>query len=568
MSKFNRDCVKGILRAEGTRFVNGEGEPVILTGYAISGWQNPEGFMVGQPKRPLEYVFPKNDLMNYQRFDRRRSITQVVRELCGSEYLSTFWDRWEEAYIGESDIRAMAEAGWNSVRVVLDANALLYEEPGIKFNEGAFSRLDRIFDWCETYKLYIILDMHASVGGINGCCGDALFNHYPNLLMDEESRERQIILWEELTRRYHQRWILAGYDLANEPVSTPPAYFAIPLLEQYYMECIERMRRIDGGKHIFFLEGPAFARSNEIFTHDYDPVYHNWAINVHIYGADCSMKELRPYLLKRMELNVPVWISECGSSPVANAIFFDICGHLGIGYCLWTWKMALDENIRGIGQILPKEWHKIQEYINGGPRPSYAKCQAIFDEYIENLRFEKCVYNKDYGRITRKEPDIDLPGAGYDLWEPDGKRYRGSWEWGNYLEFRTEDYTKLVWATDKKYPFPEFNFDCGPKPEIHYDPLTDLALELSTGEYAYYTVHRILEPCMVAVEASAKEAAVVEIACNGKSVGTLDIEKADLLTPHVSKAVALPSCECGVLRVTVIKGTVQIKTVKVFRKNR
>ena len=53
--------------------------------------------------------------------------------------------------------------------------------------------------------------MHASVGGINGCWGDALHDHYPNLLMDDESKDRQIILWEELTRRYHNRWILAGY---------------------------------------------------------------------------------------------------------------------------------------------------------------------------------------------------------------------------------------------------------------------------------------------------------------------------------------------------------------------
>ncbi len=113
----------------------------------------------------------------------------------------------EEAHTNEEDIRAMAEAGWNCVRVVLDANALLYEEPGIRFNEKAFAHLDHLFDWCKTYKIYVILDMHASVGGINGCCGDALFNHYPNLLMDEESKERQILLWEEFMILKEELWL-------------------------------------------------------------------------------------------------------------------------------------------------------------------------------------------------------------------------------------------------------------------------------------------------------------------------------------------------------------------------
>ncbi len=564
MSKYNNSCVKGILRTQGTKFVNGDGEPVVLTGYALANWQNPEGFMVGQPPRPMEWVFPKDDRQNHQRFDRRRSISQTVQELCGSEYLSTFWDRWEAAYTSEDDIKAMAERGWNSVRVVLDANALLYEEPGIKFNESGFKRVEEILDWCEKYKLYAILDMHASVGGVNGCCGDALFNHYPSLLCDDESMERQIILWEELTRRFHDRWILAGYDLANEPVSTPPAYFAIPLLEKYYEACIERIRKIDGGRHIFFLEGPAFARSNEIFNHDYDPGYHNWAINVHIYGADCSLKDLRPYVLKGMELDVPIWISECGSTDIANAVFFDICGHLGIGYSIWGWKTAAHNGMtRCVGYHLPREWDKICTYINGGPRPSYAKCQEIFDEYLENLWYRNCVVNTEYARISQKHPDITLPGVGYDMWEPDGKRYYGSWEWGNYLEFRAEDHTKLIWATDKRHPYPSFDFDCGPKPIVRHDPLTDLALELAADEYAYYTVHEVLEPCSVSIEATSPAGAVVEVSCNGEVAGTLNLTQAqDVLTPIYSNTVTIPASGEAVVKLTVKSGIAQIKNVR------
>ncbi len=52
-------------------------------------------------------------------------------------------------------------------------------------------------------------------------------------------------MWEELARRFGSRWILAGYDLINEPVSSPVQHEYIPLLEQYYDQCIQRIREID-----------------------------------------------------------------------------------------------------------------------------------------------------------------------------------------------------------------------------------------------------------------------------------------------------------------------------------
>lgn len=550
--------VKGFLKAEGTNFVNADGEKVVLTGYAISGWQNPEGFMVGQHPIGMDNVFPKDDDRNYHRFDRRRSISQTVRELCGSEYLLTFWDRWESAYIGEADIAKMAEMGFNCVRIVLNANALLEEEPGIRFNEGAFTRLSRILDWCEQYRIYAVLDMHATVGGVCGICGDSLFHHYPSLLMDAESRERQIILWEELCRRFHDRWILAGYDLANEPVSTPPAYFAIPLLTDFYHECISRMRRIDHGAHIFFLEGPAFARSNEIFDHDFDPEYHNWALNVHIYDADCSMKDLYPYLLKRHELAIPVWISECGSAAINNAAFFDICAQLGIGWSIWTWKVA--ENCRDAYrcnvQPLPKEWDRIIAFLKGGPRPSYDDSKKIFDEYIENLLFENCRINEDYPRISQKRPDIDLPGAFYDMFRPDGSRYLGNWMLSNYLNFRPEDHTKLVWAVNKKTPFPDFSFDCGPCERETYSPATDLALELNAGEDAFYSVRRVRKTCQLTVEGTG--AGMAELFCNGELLGKIEFPKVPVTCPVLSGHFSILPCEDAVIRILVKCGTVTV----------
>ena len=49
MSKFNNECVKGFLHADGMKLVNGDGEEVILRGMGAGNWTNPEGFMIGAP---------------------------------------------------------------------------------------------------------------------------------------------------------------------------------------------------------------------------------------------------------------------------------------------------------------------------------------------------------------------------------------------------------------------------------------------------------------------------------------------------------------------------------------
>ena len=136
---------------------------------------------------------------------------------------------------------------------------------------------------------------------------------------------------------------MAGYDLINEPVSSPVQHEYIPLLERYYDACIQRMRKIDK-KSIFFLEGAKYARDARIFNRQYDPECRNWAISIHLYGASPEIKDLYPWLLKREELGVPLWLGECGAGPINDAVFYDICAHYGVAYTPWGWKTAADPN--------------------------------------------------------------------------------------------------------------------------------------------------------------------------------------------------------------------------------
>lgn len=567
MSKYNNELVKGVLRCEGTRFVNGDGQEIILHGYGTANWENVEGFMIGSaplPRDTFKFILfpgPGKD-HNPERWTSRRFVSQQIRELCGQKYLETFWERWEENHLREEDIKLMVEMGFNCVRIVLNANALLLEEPGITFNEGGFKRLANVIDWCEKYRIYAILDMHGVVGGNNGATGDSLFCEYPSVFLDEESQERQIILWEEIVRRFGSRWIIAGYDLINEPVSSPVQHEYIPLLEKYYDECIARIRKIDK-EHIFFLEGAKYARDARIFNRQYDEECHNWAISIHLYGASPEIKDLYPWLLKCQELNVPLWLGECGAGPTNDAVFYDICAHFGVAYTPWGWKTARDPHGPGghgpVGHPLPEGWDKIQAFQMVGPRPSYAESIRIMDEFIELTKLEHCAINYDAARIAAKHPDIDLPGAAYDMWTEDGKRYYGNWELSNYLNFRLEDHTKLVWATDKAVPYPKFAW-YEDKNEERYDPLKDLALELSAGEYANYTVREVEKPCTVTLEGVGE--CEVEVLANGETVGTVKLPAGNILRPQLSEKVTIPAGAEQTVKLVVKSGTLTLKTVK------
>ncbi len=566
--KTNNEVVKGVLKTDGTRFVNGEGQEVILTGYGAANWQNVEGFMIGSaplPKDNFKFILfpgPGKD-HNPERWTSRRFVSQQIRELCGQKYLDSFWDRWEENYLAEGDFRLMAEMGYNCVRIVLNANALLYEEPGIQFNEGGFGRLARLLDWCEQYRLYAILDMHGVVGGNNGATGDSLFCEYPSVFLDAESKERQIILWEEIVRRFASRWIVAGYDLINEPVSSPVQHEHIPLLIEYYDECIERIRKIDR-EHIIFLEGAKFARDTRIFHRRYDERCNNWAISIHIYGASPEIKDLYPWLLLREKLNVPIWLGECGADRISDAVFYEICRHLSVSYTPWAWKTAylLREGGHAYSPLshhLPADWKKIQAYQLVGPRPAYAECIRIMDELIESTKIEHCVINRDIPRMHKKQPDIDIPGVCYDMWKEDGSRYYGNWELSNYLDFRLEDHTKLVWASEKTHPYPKFAWYDDPG-ELKYDPKEDLALELSEGENAYFSVYQVERACWVAFAGVGE--CELKVFCCGELIGEVSLRKGDILKPQLSDRLSFGPGEKRTIRVSVQKGTLTLKTVK------
>ena len=120
--------------------------------------------------------------------------------------------------LGESDIRKIADTGANSIRLILEYRD--FESSPLEYNLEGFSLLDLILNWCEKYRIYVILDMHLAPGIQNPHDFVVHRERSYKFWQSEEHQERFYSLWSEIARRYADRRIIAGYDLLNEGV--PP----------------------------------------------------------------------------------------------------------------------------------------------------------------------------------------------------------------------------------------------------------------------------------------------------------------------------------------------------------
>ena len=504
MNKYSNGRVKGFLHTDGRRMVNGDGETVVLRGYGVGNWMNPEGFMIGAQRNFGAGGLSFGPLVLPSRFERGRSMKSTIRELCGTEYAESFEDRWINNYLQEGDIALMAELGFNSVRLPISARLFLAEEPGIHWIEKNFEVLDRVFSWCAKYKIYAILDMHGAPGGQSELpCDDGIDNR-AHVLTEPESRERAMLLWEEFARRYKDCEAVGGYDLLNEPISTMSAETLKGELVSFYDEVIRRIRKIDKN-HMFTVEGTRFSDDVSIFDHDYDPECHNWCIHTHYYGFTPQAQDLYRIIEPSVRLNVPLWIGEGGSSPDANGVFYEIAGSYDVGYALWTWKSA-DMGMgapRSLSYPLPEGWEQMQKYFaDGGPRPSYEESQKMLDEMLESIKIENNTVNREAFRQTLRQAGSVLSAVGFD----DERSSYGSHDYpfGNGYEYRIETRMEMPYRTGAEIaPSKMASRMGGPGGGMGRmmagGPLNSLSLKLCAGDFVTYTIRNVKDTSALSV---------------------------------------------------------------------
>lgn len=398
----NSNDVSGFIKADGKRIINGEGKEIVLRGVGFGSWLLPEGYM---------WKFPEGG-------DRPRKIEAMVEALIGEEKASLFWDTYVERYVDEIDVREVAEQGYNSVRLPINARGILVEDEELVFNEKRLARIHQVIEWCRTYKLYVILDLHGAPGGQTGANIDDSENDLPELFTDRRNQELTIAIWRMFAERYKDDWIIAGYDLFNEPL---PDWFSkyndavMPL----YKEITAAIREVDE-RHMIIIEGVHWSTDWSIFTEKFDD---NLMLQFHKYWNNPDTESIQKYLDKRDEWNVPIFMGEGGEN---NAQWysgaFQMFEDHQISWNFWTWKKMSTSN-SPYSIRMPEGWDLLTAYLEGGAKPDSATAESILNQYLDNLRLEKCDAFPEISRSLLRHIPLRIPaefygqgkGVGFDI---------------------------------------------------------------------------------------------------------------------------------------------------------
>lgn len=536
-----RERVKGFLDVDGRKIVNGDKEEIILTGWGLGNWLLCEGYMWRA--------------YGGDRFDRPRRIETVVEELAGREYAEKFWKRFRDLYITEEDIRYMAELGYNSVRLPMNARLFVSEEPGEPvFLEEGFALVDRCIEWCKKYGLYVFLDLHGAPGGQTGANIDDSIDDMPRLFMDQDKFDKGIALWREIARRYKDEWIVGGYDLLNEPLR--PKRFDkdisvdcyLPRLQEFYEKAIAAVREVDQ-KHLFTLEGHHWATDTSVFTKKYDE---KMVLHFHRYGCQPDILGYEEFLKTAERLNCPLWLGETGENENAwYTAMYQLAGELSIGYNIWPWKKMSCTN-SPCSVKMPADWNLIMGYANRGAHPGAEKAQEILDEYLENMKLANCELHPEVTDAILRRPGCVIRGTDFDEFPGKGVSCSGTFPGENLYRYR------MGMGMEIRNKFPDYKtvpgFDSG---------WGRFVLALGAGEFACYSLNDIREGSSLQLEVFADRETDIQIMAGEEVLAVCRLqsdEKRQVIGPFSLKA-----AERDVIRVTVLSGEAEIERILTFQ---
>jgi aryl-phospho-beta-D-glucosidase BglC (GH1 family) len=294
------------LHVRGREIIDGRGRVVFLRGVNFGGWLMKEAYILHAP--------------NFAEQKMKRSFIKSL----GPRQWQDFDRGFKDNFISKRDLAEVGRLGLNCVRVPFHHG--LIEKTPYRYDRQGVQYLDRILDWAEESRIYVILDLHAAAGSQNhdwhsDSLGRADFWRGP------VRRKRACRLWEFLAGRYAAREYLAGYDLLNEAVVDDAG-----LLNEYYHDAIAAIRRHDPN-HILFIEGNRWATDIEcldcfddgnyvLSLHTYEPLDLTFNFvpsrkypsgkKEERYGPDNLRAHLRPYLETARRRGVPLYVGEFG----------------------------------------------------------------------------------------------------------------------------------------------------------------------------------------------------------------------------------------------------------------
>ena len=213
------------------------GKEIELRGTNLGNWLLREDFMVGLHGSHTEMRSAMNTVLGKQKAD-------------------AFWDEYETVYYTDKDAEFLAKQGFNAIRVPINENRFENpNEPG-RYDEGALRHLDTMIRISKAHGIYVILDLHAVMGGQSREIYADSLSGTPDFWRYADFRTRATAFWGFLAKRYRNETGVAGYDLMNEPNTEDHT----ELLTAWLRETMLQIRKVDP-VHLIIVEGDDYGKN-------------------------------------------------------------------------------------------------------------------------------------------------------------------------------------------------------------------------------------------------------------------------------------------------------------------
>jgi endoglucanase len=370
------------IRADGKRLMAPDGGTFFVKGINLGHWLVQEGYMFG--------------------FNRKTEAPGQIRttfeRLLGQDGAARFWTRFLDTYVAEDDVRFIAAAGFNTIRVPLDYRMFVTGEADPKFEGIGYRLIDRLVGWAKMAGVRVILDLHAAPGGQVGASHDG-GSGFPLLFYSNAHQNLTVRLWRTLAQRYRDEPTVLGYDLLNEPIAPHhDTKYLEPRLQPLLVRIAKAVREV-APHQVIFIEGSRWGTS----WHPLGPPFaENLVYTYHSYWASPRRNTIQPQLNFRDRHNVPILIAETGEATDQWITDFRTMHEShGIGWIFWPYK-NINQTTTVASVPMSADWKTIVDFAdrfaddsNVAP-PSQAVIERAFEGYLKAIEFKNCVIRWSY----------------------------------------------------------------------------------------------------------------------------------------------------------------------------
>ena len=314
-----------MLRADGTRIVDADGQTVLLRGVNLGGWLVQEAWM------------------NLTNAPCQAEAFRVLDERFGRETRERLFSVYEDNYLTEADFDNIRALGMNVVRVPFAWWNILTDDGELRAD--AFTRLDWAVRCCAERGMYVILDLHAARGSQNNQDNSGEMNG-SNLWKEPSYQDQTVFLWEQVAAHYKGEPAVAAYDLLNEPggdfKSTGVTQW------EFFDRAYQAIRAVDPA-HIIMVEScwdpddlPApdrYGWENVVYQYH----FYKWNAD-NDYRAQKLNVDVKLHMIGQAAYPVPSFLGEFTLFQSMEAWEYALNAYsaAGMGWTIWTYKVTGD----------------------------------------------------------------------------------------------------------------------------------------------------------------------------------------------------------------------------------